>query len=112
MSKLKDIEIQYGKASDIALGLIEQRARAILRKKKNLNEFVMGMGVINFTDKNGEIVDHNHQTGYDEYLDQSYYEPFRWAKPVTDILDEWDDYLKLTGTPMRFTADGPIIRQW
>ena len=27
-----------------------------------------------------------------------------------EFISEWDEYLKLTGEPMRFTADGPKIR--
>lgn len=25
---------------------------------------------------------------------------------------EWDEYLRLTGTPMRFTARGKIVTDW
>lgn len=89
------IQRHYQAAYDTALELIEKRARVILRKHRNLTEFLSAMGAWFFIDKNGDT-----------------FTEFEYMKPVADIYDEWDEYLKLSGEPMRFTADGPIIRDW
>ncbi len=36
-----------------------------------------------------------------------------YAMPFTRMMDEFDDMeLKITGEPIRFTAQGPIVREW
>lgn len=89
------IQLHYQAATDVALELIEKRARVILRKHRNLTEFLSAMGAWFFIDKNGNTLTE-----------------LEYMKPVADIYDEWDEYLKLSGEPMRFTADGPVIRDW
>lgn len=93
---LKDVEKLYLQACETALQLIEQRARRILVQHPNLDEFVMCMGSWFFTRKNGENT----------------LEPLGYMKPLADIFDEWDNLLKLTGTPMRFTATGKTVTDW
>jgi hypothetical protein len=93
---LKNIERLYNEAFNIALSLIEKEARKILKEHSNLEEFVMCMGSWNFWYKNGEVVPDN----------------IKYLKPIQKIFDEWDNYLKLTGTPMRFTANSPIRTDW
>lgn len=93
---LKDVDKHYRQARDIAMQLIEQRARRILVTHPNLDEFIMGMGSWFFTRKGGEII----------------VDPLGYMKPISDIIDEWDAYLKLTGEPMRFTAEGETVTDW
>jgi len=88
---------------DMALALIEQRARAILTAHPNLDEFVMGMGAWIFTKRNSED---DISTVYREFIPA-------YAMPFTRMMDEFDDLeLKVTGEPMRFTAKGPVVRMW
>lgn len=86
----------YDAAQKTALNMLEARARAILRKHRNLREFVMGMGGWGFWTTDDEPLD--NETGY--------------LKPVRDLIEQWDDALGLTGTPLRFTADGPVMTEW
>jgi hypothetical protein len=91
------------KLYSMALSLIEKRARAILAAHPTLDEFVMGMGGWLFTKRNG---DDYISTVYREYIPS-------YAKSFTEMMDEFDDLeLKVTGESMRFTADGPIVREW
>ena len=99
----RTIAKHYQAAETVALKLIEQRARKILKEHPKLKEFVMCMGSAQFTLKNRDVFD-SYSTYDDTYP--------RYLNPVFDLIDEWDRYLKLTGTPMRFTADGPKITNW
>lgn len=93
-----EIWMHYEQAVNTALDTIERLARAILRQHTNLDEFIMGMGVASFTRKDGE-----ESLGMG---DRSYLQRLR------EFIDEWDEVLRLTGHPMRFTADGPKITEW
>lgn len=93
---LKDVEKLYEQAQEIALSLVEKEARKIMRKHTNIKDFVMAMGGWNFWYHDGNEVPHDLK-----YLD-----------PLQRIFQEWDDYLGLTGTPMRFTAEGPVRTDW
>jgi hypothetical protein len=94
----------YQLASESASCFVEKEARDILSKHRNLHEFVMGMGVWCFTLKKGDAED-PHPTINDEprYIAKS-----RLAR----FISKWDGYLKITGEPMRFTVDGPVVRNW
>lgn len=84
--------------SRLALKFIEAEARKFLREHNNYNEFLMAMGQWFFTDKKGNVVDN-------ERLPIS-------ANVLRDFIEEWDERLKLTGAPMRFTASGKMRRDW
>lgn len=89
---------KFEELEKMALHELERRARVAMRRDPSAVEFVMGMGAVFFRMKNGKDAD---------------YTTSRPAlRPVFDLLAEWDDYLHLTGTPMRFTADGPVIKEW
>lgn len=115
---MKDIKRQavidhYNKASQFALEYVEQEARKILVEHPELNEFVMAMGAWFFTWKTGatdqhgivieEWMSHVISDGQVEFIDTS---------DLADFMCEWDSVLKLTGEPMRFTAQGPVVRNW
>lgn len=102
MTTAKEVREHYDKASEAASAFVEQEARAILCKHRNLHEFVMGMGIWSFTTKNGD----SHLPGF--HTTPRYITNSRLAK----FIFEWDSYLKITGEPMRFTADGPTVREW
>lgn len=88
---------------EMALTLIETRARKILAAHSNLDEFVMGMGGWLFTKKDSED---NISDVYRERIPA-------YAKPFLEMMDEFNDIeLKVTGEPMRFTATGAVVKMW
>lgn len=93
----KDVGKLHNEAVDLALKEVEKRARKILSSHPGLDEFVMGMGVAVLTKKDGEYV-HREDAKYTDSL-------YRF-------IDRWDEYLKLTGEPMRFTATGAKHNRW
>lgn len=93
----KEIQKHLDAAYAVAVKEYERMAREIMRKHPNLVEFMNGMGRVFFVDKNGDMIHTN---------DRSY------LSPIDDFLCEWDEQLHLTGDPMRFTADGPVVRDW
>lgn len=98
MKPVDEIAWHIETARVIAVKLLRERARQILREHENLGEFVMAMGTAMFTVKGPGIP---LSVG-----DRRYF------KPVLDVLDKYDSILHLTGEPMRFTADGPIVTDW
>lgn len=100
----KEIQIHYNRACEIALLEMEKLAREILRKNKTLKEFVNAMGSCFFTTYEGDTID-LWEYGTSRLTKPSF-------KKLADLIMEWDDYLKLTGEPMRFTATGEKITDW
>lgn len=94
-----DLEKAYEKARGIGLFLVEKYARQALKDNASTNahEFVMAMGVYSFWDSK------DRQMGC--MFDSA-------AERLDDLMMNWDGALKLTGEPMRFTADGPVRREW
>lgn len=90
-----DLEHAYNKARAIGLFLVEKYARARLRKHPSLEYFeVDGAGLTSFVRPDGR----------DVY--------FECSNDLESLLDRWDDKLDLTREPMRFTATGPVRREW
>lgn len=83
-------------AYQVAVKELEARARRILRENSDLVEFVMSMGCWAFYDQEGLIP----------------FDSDPRFEPVMSFISRWDDQLKLTGDPMRFTADGPVVTKW
>ena len=76
---------------------VEATARSILRRNKTIKEFVMAMGSAFFYSRDGDVLELDDRKSF---------------KPLKDFIEEWDDLLKITGEPMRFTADGPKVTDW
>lgn len=94
MKATMTIEQYYRAACSLALAEVERRARRILKANRSIHEFVMSMGLYKFKDKHGNDIED------------------RRTRPVDDFIAEWDDYLKLTGESLRFTAHGPRETKW
>jgi hypothetical protein len=94
---IENISKLYDAARKEALIAVEGMAREILTKHSNLDEFVMAMGTCFFTEKK------TGQIKYDIPL---------YTKDLMTFIDKWDEYLKITGEPMRFTAAGKKITNW
>lgn len=86
----------------IALAEVERMAREIMRKHPSLREFVMAMGVWFFTQQ-------QRHGRPDRKVDE---QDVRHLAGLGRFIDSWDRVLHLTGTPMRFTVDGPVITDW
>lgn len=89
-----DLEKAYTKARTIGLALVEKYAREALRKAPEFEEFVMSNRTWGFTPHASDFI----------WMEVS--------EPLLDLFQKWDGVLKLTGEPMRFTADGPVRREW
>ena len=87
-------------ASELALEYVEQEARAILKSCPKYKEFIMGMGSACFSDGWS-----NFSPVYSDKM------PKR-AVELICFISEIDEYLRLSGNPMRFTADGEKITDW
>lgn len=79
-----------------ALALIEECARAAMRANPKLHEFIMAMGTWFFVDATGKVIDGTPRN----------------VRRLANIIDEFDGTLRLSGHPMRFTADGPVVTDW
>lgn len=91
---------RYKDLQDDALAEVERQARAILRRTATLDEFVMGMGTAFFTLRSGKP-----STALENSDDHR-------IGVLRDFIGEWDEVLRLTGAPMRFTARGEKITTW
>jgi len=89
------IRYHYEQACKIAENEVIRMARDILRKHKNLDEFIMAMGGWFFTE-HGDVK----------------HDKLCYMKHLDDFITEWDEFLKITGSPMRFTASGKVRRDW
>ena len=97
--RMRTEERLYAMSAD----LIEAKARGILRSHPTLDEFVMGMGAWLFTRKDSAD---DISTVFRERIPA-------YARPFERMMDEFDRLeLKITGEPMRFTAEGPVVREW
>jgi hypothetical protein len=93
----RELEQCYDRAIDLASEIVEKMARKILRKDKSLHFFCMSMGLAIFVTKDDKNL------GLDEK---------KAFKELNAFVDDWDEYLKVTGEPMAFTADGPKVTEW
>lgn len=85
---------------------VERLARQILAKNDDLHEFTMAMGTWFFSRTKKEAKKFG---GYD--IIHSNEDDPRF-KELEEFISEWDDAIKITGEPMRFTAKGKIVRDW
>ena len=101
--KVKEIEQVYDQAAEMAEKFVEGHAREILRKHGNLDEFIMAMGGWFFTLKKpaGGL----HYVSEEDRV-------YLWKSPLAKFIALWDERLRITGRPMRFTAYGPKQTDW
>lgn len=98
----KPIDDLMDQAWEILLAHIESEARSIMRKHRNLTEYVQGMGTWFFVDARREKYGQ-------ECVDES---DLAYLYSFWKIFDDYDEAFHITGWPMRFTADGPVINNW
>ena len=93
--KMKKFERLYSAASREVSKEVEHIARKHLLANPNLTEFIMGMGTYGF------MADKPRGIDYDAGCEE-----------LNDLIAEWDNLLKITGEPMRFTATGEKRSDW
>lgn len=108
---LKEADKLEFAALDMAICKVESMARSILKRKPHLKEFVMGMGTYFFTDNKGKIVFTTSERLNSSY---NYYsvDATKYFNPLNNFIGEYNSRLKITGYPMRFTANGKKITNW
>lgn len=101
-SRQKKIQRHYNTAVKLAMEEVERLARLAMSQDPVLEEFIMGMGTFGFAERL-----YPKQTIYHD-------DPKKHPaiKPLWDFIEEWDRYMCLTGNAMRFTATGPVVREW
>lgn len=99
LTQKQEIKRLYNQCGDMALDEIIKMAREIMIKHPKAKEFIMGNGTCLFVDENDNRINEGDEI-------------YKFFKDLYEFIDEWDDYLKLTGEPMRFTADGNIKIDW
>ena len=92
-ASIKDV---YAETVRAAVAETERRARLVLESHAGIREFCMSMGCWVFSDLNDDEIDRNDPR----------------LRSFAGFVDEWDEYLRITGTPVRFTRNGPRITDW
>ena len=101
---------KYNEARKIALDeLIAQALKILNQYKEDYEECIIAMGEIYFTLKRDKYPNHNFLFE-DLYCDNEL--THRYFKPLADIIERWDDLLKLTGEGIRFKANGVLRYNW
>ena len=77
---------------------IVQEAKKLMELHPLLNKFCIAMGTWCFYDENRKPIDEE---------DYAYIRNSNLAK----FIHEWDDYLKLTGNPIKI-ENGKVLRDW
>lgn len=80
--RIKRVDDLLDEAYKLVRAELEKRVRAVLRRNRRAKRFCMAMGSASFYDANGPL-----------FEDQVPY-----AKPVWELLSEYDGQLYLTGT--------------
>lgn len=97
MSKVQKL---YNQAVNEAMNEIEEMVKKAFIEDSRLTDFVMAMGSTTFHAKRRGIID---DTNTDKYPA---------IKPIFDFMDEWDEYLKLSGAGIWLKRDGTKLTNW
>lgn len=103
--KLRKINEMFDYGSKLAIELVESEARKILAADPELDEFVMAMGGCLFSTTNKER-GYTPRGGGSNILDEEV------APDFFEMVDDLDDKFCVKGHPMRFTANGQIVKDW
>ena len=122
MKKMKIINEMLDKASDLAIELIKDEARKILKADDSLDEFVMGMGSCFFTYKDGgkydifsytdEQYDQMDEDGHDWYGAKNGILHDRFQPEFMEMVDDLNDKFNVCGYPVRFKANSKEVYTW
>lgn len=99
----QSIERDFERVVKAALDEVERLARLVLMHNAALEEFIMAMGGAFFTIVTGDGVALSTSVPVEECVG---------ADTLDSFLVDWDEFLHLTGHPMRFTATGEKVTKW
>lgn len=109
-------------ADELAIQLIKDEARKILKSDDGLYEFVMAMGSCFFTLKDGGKYDDSNMTDeeWDEWTESDDYVNFHYGilddkdyqNEFFTMVDDLDNDFKVCGYPVRFTATSQEVYDW
>ena len=106
--RVKGVEYHYRMARKLVLAEVIRMARKILKEHDNLDEFFLVMGSWFFSTKKKRAAYAGGKPCSDTITDVD----FKYLAPIGNLISEWDEYLKLTGEGIRFTATGKIVNDW
>jgi hypothetical protein len=116
------IDRMFDRASDLAIQLVKDEARKILRADDALDEFVMAMGSCFFTYKRDskydifaytdELIDQMDEDNHDWYGAYDGILHDRFQPKFMDMIDDLDEKFKVCGYPVRFTANSKEVCDW
>jgi len=120
--KIKRVNELWETASNLAIKVIVEEARKILKADPDLNEFIMGMGSCFFTYKDGskydifsytdEQFDQMSDDGHDWYGADKGILHDRFQPEFMEMTDDMNSKFHVLGYPVRFTADGEENHDW
>lgn len=101
------IQKHFDIANDLAVKEVERLARKVLKNNSTeLLNFTMGMGGYFFSDTKDKII---HIVVADN---EKFMQGLEGYNELVKFIMKWDDYFRLTDTPMTFTAKGAMITDW
>jgi len=91
------IQSYLDSASEVAIKEVERLARKTMRDNPEITCFIMAMGSASFYDADGPMCDPNDKR----------------SKELDDFLDKYDQFLRITGYPMRLDShNGKLQFDW
>lgn len=100
---LKELNEHEAQVYEIIIAKVEKLARVVLANNRGVKEFCMAMGMFSIIRTNKDKYD---------YLDEDEFERLKGGKELYDFITEHDERFKITGDPMRFIKNGPVITDW
>lgn len=119
---LKKIENLFKAADELAIQLVKDEARKILKADDGIHEFIMAMGSCFFTLKDGGKYDDKEMTDeeWEEWTESDDYIRFHngilddrdYQKEFFEMVEDLDSEFKICGYPVRFTATSQEVYDW
>lgn len=115
---IERIQAHIDRADKAAIKLIERLARRVMREHPECKEFVMAMGSASFTVEytrdygDGDTLDVTEYWSVNGLWTDGWMDRPDWLAPLVEVFDNFEDSLRLSGSPMRFTARGPVQHDW
>ena len=122
MKAIEQIDELFEKASNLAIKVIVDDAREILKADDGLDEFIMAMGSCFFTFKKGskydiftytdEEAEQMEDDGHDWYGADNWILHDRFQPEFMEMVEDMNEKFKVLGYPVRFTANSEENNDW
>ena len=122
-TKIEQIDDLFAKASNLAIRVIVDGAREILKADDGLDEFVMAMGscsfsykkgskydIFSYTDEQAEQMENDGHDWYGAY--DGILHDYRFQFEFMEMVDDLNEKFNVLGYPVRFTADSEENNDW